>query len=357
MKHDDVIKICMRDCQSPNLNSANIYFWPLGGHFAREPGNEATSLCEGNCSHYYFIQPVSAIDCNPLGANLPLTCGVYVPRINPTTVRWYWTGSGELAGASGIWITDGSPGYSLTAAQSSDPIVNGVYIGLFYDQYSLTVLSFNSSDLGYYWCQIVINDTVMLQPSQFLNISVPAVSSTQCLNSAFLFYDFGETCADSNTPTPLLQPMIMSTTSLPQVTTVVSPAVTSETFNPLPILSDPANSRAQFTTVASSAISSRVTVSVASETHNILPSSPAPANPTGMNHSSMCCDVVIYISIGTAVLIGTLAIMCLVIVTVCCICIIAREQTRKQKMRQQSEYQYMYWYCKTLYMYLNNTVK
>ena len=34
-KHDDVIKIHMRDCQSPNLNSANIYFWPLGGHYAK----------------------------------------------------------------------------------------------------------------------------------------------------------------------------------------------------------------------------------------------------------------------------------------------------------------------------------
>ena len=34
-KHDDIIKICMRDCQSPNLNSANIYFWPLGDHFAK----------------------------------------------------------------------------------------------------------------------------------------------------------------------------------------------------------------------------------------------------------------------------------------------------------------------------------
>ena len=25
----------MRDCQSPNLNSANINFWPPGGHFAK----------------------------------------------------------------------------------------------------------------------------------------------------------------------------------------------------------------------------------------------------------------------------------------------------------------------------------
>ena len=33
--HDDVIKICMRDCQSPTLNSANIYLRPLGGHFAK----------------------------------------------------------------------------------------------------------------------------------------------------------------------------------------------------------------------------------------------------------------------------------------------------------------------------------
>ena len=290
---------------------------------------------------------MSAIDCNPLGANLPLTCGVYVPRINPTTVRWYWTGSEELAGVSGTWITNDSPGYSLTAAQSSDPVVNGVYIGLFYDQYSLNILDFNSSDLGYYWCQIVINNTVVLQPSQFLNISVPAVSSRQCLSSVFLFYDFGEMCADGLTP--LLQPATMSTTSLPQVTTVISPAVTSETFNPLPSSSDLANSRAQFTTVASTAISSRMAVSIASETPNLLPSSPAPANPTGMNHSSTCCDVMIYISIGTATL-GTLVIVCFVIVTACCICTIARKHTTKQKIRQHSEYQCMYWYCKTLYM-------
>lgn len=309
--------------------------------------HDVSSLCEGNCSHYYYIQPVSAIDCNPLGANLPLTCGVYVPRINPTTVRWYWTGSEELAGVSGTWITNDSPGYSLTAAQSSDPVVNGVYIGLFYDQYSLNILDFNSSDLGYYWCQIVINNTVVLQPSQFLNISVPAVSSRQCLSSAFLFYDFGEMCADGLTP--LLQPATMSTTSLPQVTTVISPAVTSETFNPLPSSSDLANSRAQFTTVASTAISSRMAVSIASETPNLLPSSPAPANPTGMNHSSTCCDVMIYINIGTATL-GTLVIVCFVIVTACCICTIARKHTAKQKIRQHSEYQCMYWYCKTLYM-------
>lgn len=293
--------------------------------------HDVSSLCEGNCSHYYYIQPVSAIDCNPLGANLPLTCGVYVPRINPTTVRWYWTGSEELAGVSGTWITDDSSGYSLTAAQSSDPVVNGVYIGLFYDQYSLTILDFNSSDLGYYWCQIIINNTVVLQPSQFLNISVPAVSSRQCFSSAFLFYDFGEMCADGLTP--LLQPATMSTTSLPQVTTVISP------FNPLPSSSDLAHSRAQFTTVASTAISSGMTVSLASETPNLLPSSPAPENPTGMNHSSTCCDVVIYISIGTAILIGTLVIMCFVIVTACCICTIARKHTMKQ-MRQHSEYWY-----------------
>ena len=34
-KHDDIIKICMHDCQSPNLDSANTYFWLLVGHFAK----------------------------------------------------------------------------------------------------------------------------------------------------------------------------------------------------------------------------------------------------------------------------------------------------------------------------------
>ena len=118
---------------------------------------------KGNCSHYYVIQPPSTLDCNPLGINIPLTCGVYVPHDNPATVQWYWTDSGDSAGVNGTFVTDGSPGYSLAAISSTDPIVNGMFVGLFYEQHRLTILSFRASDLGYYWCQIVIIDTVILR--------------------------------------------------------------------------------------------------------------------------------------------------------------------------------------------------
>ena len=34
----------MRDCKSPNLNSANINFWPLGGHFAKNNSRQIFCL-------------------------------------------------------------------------------------------------------------------------------------------------------------------------------------------------------------------------------------------------------------------------------------------------------------------------
>ena len=42
-------KIYTRNCQSPNLNSANIYFWPLGGHFAKYNSRQIFRLY-GICS-------------------------------------------------------------------------------------------------------------------------------------------------------------------------------------------------------------------------------------------------------------------------------------------------------------------
>ena len=54
MKHDDIIKICMCDCQLPNLNSANIYFWPLGGHFAKYNSRQIFWLYgRGGLTHPY----------------------------------------------------------------------------------------------------------------------------------------------------------------------------------------------------------------------------------------------------------------------------------------------------------------
>jgi len=264
-----------------------------------------TSLPEGNCSFYYFIQPPSTIDCNPLGINVPLTCGVYISHNNPTTVRWYWTQCGDSAGVDGTLITEGFPGYSLNAVSSTDPIVNGMFIGLFYEQYRLTILSFSASYVGYYWCQIVINDTVLLKPSQILNISVPDTSSSQCLSNAFLFNDFREDCAENHPRTPLLQP-----------------ASTSAVVNTIPVQLTTAQTL-EISPIAAAIIETPTHLpAVVSETPRILTYSTDLTHPTNATELLMCCDIIVYIGIGIAALM--VVIVCLGILAVSAVCI-ARE--------------------------------
>ena len=42
---------------------------------------------------------------------------------------------------------------------------------LFNDEYTLSIQNFTTSDFGYYWCQIVVNDTCLLLPSPYGHIA------------------------------------------------------------------------------------------------------------------------------------------------------------------------------------------
>jgi len=205
----------------------------------------------------------------------------------------------------GTLITEGFPGYSLNAVSSTDPIVNGMFIGLFYEQYRLTILSFSASYVGYYWCQIVINDTVLLKPSQILNISVPDTSSSQCLSNAFLFNDFREDCAENHPRTPLLQP-----------------ASTSAVVNTIPVQLTTAQTL-EISPIAAAIIETPTHLpAVVSETPRILTYSTDLTHPTNATELLMCCDIIVYIGIGIAALM--VVIVCLGILAVSAVCI-ARE--------------------------------
>ena len=54
--HNDVIKIYTRNCQSPNSNSASIYFWPLGGHFTKYNSRQIFQLY-GTCINCHLELP------------------------------------------------------------------------------------------------------------------------------------------------------------------------------------------------------------------------------------------------------------------------------------------------------------
>ena len=91
---------------------------------------------------------------------------------NNIKVEWYRSRSEESAGIEGEILIDRSKytpyDINLTPVEQS-----------FIRQYQLRVLNFNSSDRGYYWCQMVVNN-VSLSPSPYGHIY-----GSQCYSTLF----------------------------------------------------------------------------------------------------------------------------------------------------------------------------
>ena len=144
--------------------------------------------------------------CNPDGVDIPLFCGVYVPQNVPTTVKWYQSKTEDLAGVSGTLIIEEPLKYSMEVTRSADPIVNGMFMGLFYDQHSLRITNFNQSDSGYYWCQLIVNETTELNSSPFGYVAVNPVP-VSCLTSDIRYFNIIDDglCAEiSQTTSPTM---------------------------------------------------------------------------------------------------------------------------------------------------------
>ena len=83
--------------------------------------------------------------------------------------------------------------YELTIEQSQQTVggskvpdtINGLYI----EYFRLRIIDFAVDDNGYYWCQIVVNDTC-LQPSAYGHISVTTSLPRNCTHKDYNDCDF-----------------------------------------------------------------------------------------------------------------------------------------------------------------------
>ena len=121
------------------------------------------------CSFWYDRVPRNPLThCNPRGVDISLTCNVYVPRQPHTVVRWYRSNNEARAGKCGILIDENA---ELTSTRSGNSISStGNLTGLYFDQYGLILRNFSTIHEGYYWCQIVANDTVLMEPSNYARL-------------------------------------------------------------------------------------------------------------------------------------------------------------------------------------------
>ena len=114
--------------------------------------------------------------CNPQGSTITWECQVYSPHDEYTnlSVMWYKSATGVSTREEGNLIQESKGGrHTFLALQASSAVNDSLSVvhGLFLDVFRLTVNTFDTSiDDGYYWCQIVVNDTC-LQPSNIGRIA------------------------------------------------------------------------------------------------------------------------------------------------------------------------------------------
>ena len=87
-------------------------------------------------------------------------------------VRWYRS----LDLVTSEELTAAADKYDFKDLHSSGLVLSGDFAGLYKDLYVLSIVNVSSSDNGYYWCQI-INDQTCLLPSPYVNISVTTASN------------------------------------------------------------------------------------------------------------------------------------------------------------------------------------
>ena len=107
------------------------------------------------------------------GQTAYLRSDVFVPHNanNDPVGRVRWYRSLDL-----VTSEDVSGDYEVLLHYSSIPISFGHLTGLFRNVYALVIRNVSYSDNGYYWCQIIANETC-LSPSPYVNISVSTVST------------------------------------------------------------------------------------------------------------------------------------------------------------------------------------
>ena len=124
------------------------------------------------CCYLYGSIPQNNSNCFPEGTPISLQYIIYNPHDNFTNllVRWYRNGNLTRASTSTNEIVASQGDYELhqnsaieEARLNSENCSDGP---LYRDTFFLHIYNFTSHNNGYYWCQIIVNDSV-LQPSQY----------------------------------------------------------------------------------------------------------------------------------------------------------------------------------------------
>ena len=190
-------------------------------------------LLTERCCFLYRVVPGNNSECVVTqGQTMALRCEVVVPRDgnnNPVeTVRWYRS----IDLVTSVDITNE---YTIQKGlTSSEPFSSGRFAGLYGDTYILLIRNISSSDSGYYWCQIITNETCS-SPSPYVNISVSTVSTDQC---PFVDYWDNPVCANVTTCDLQSTPATVVPT-VPEVLRLSTTLLTATSSLPPPILSNP----------------------------------------------------------------------------------------------------------------------
>lgn len=151
-------------------------------------------VCTSQCIYQFSTEPGtspdSPLDCNVIGADVTIECGVEGEAI---FLGWYYTSNvGEIGNREGAIDTESRPRYTTE-------IDNGA---IFYIS-NLVISSYNQSDNGYYWCEITTVDQSLLgfrNPSQVVHIqSRYTLDELEKCDSDIVLSSEGERCAFLNT--------------------------------------------------------------------------------------------------------------------------------------------------------------
>ena len=107
------------------------------------------------CCYWHDVVPGNNSECMvTLDQTAYLKCVVFVPHEELGRVRWHRS----LDLVTSEDITDE---YVVQIQSASLPVMSGNMTGLFKDSYSLIIHNISSSDSGYFWCQIITNETCL----------------------------------------------------------------------------------------------------------------------------------------------------------------------------------------------------
>ena len=131
----------------------------------------------GECHYWYRTFPATPSDCFKTNrtTTVGLICEVEYRALNSSDdiieVRWYRSRDEEATGIAGELLNDTN---KYQQFRGDSRLTNQTFIRLYY----LGILRFNSSDRGYYWCQMVVNNE-SLSPSPYGHLNAGYLCSLQ----------------------------------------------------------------------------------------------------------------------------------------------------------------------------------